>query len=112
MVPVRNPHKQALWGFLFAYLPILSAWVTGLLEDGNGTCRKRLSDPRTICPTISDGNNGKRGIMHTARQARSRPSSMPLADSIGMGWAAAQLRGTSPAHTPPPSIPRHEQPHA
>jgi hypothetical protein len=33
MVPGWNPHKQALWGFLFAYLPILSAWVTGLLED-------------------------------------------------------------------------------
>jgi hypothetical protein len=27
MVLLRNPHMAVVWGFLFAYLPILSAWV-------------------------------------------------------------------------------------
>ena len=28
MVSVQNPHRHALWGFLFACPPILSAWCT------------------------------------------------------------------------------------
>ena len=28
MVAVRNPHRHALWGFLFLYPPILSAGYT------------------------------------------------------------------------------------
>jgi hypothetical protein len=27
MVPQQNPHGATRWGFLFACLPILSAWV-------------------------------------------------------------------------------------
>ena len=36
MVPLRNPHVVSRRGFLFAYLPILSAWVMacdGTLSD-------------------------------------------------------------------------------
>jgi hypothetical protein len=32
MVPLRNPHQAGPWGFLFACLPILSAWMI----DGGG----------------------------------------------------------------------------
>jgi hypothetical protein len=28
MVSVRDPHRHALWGFLFVCPPMLSAWCT------------------------------------------------------------------------------------
>jgi FAD binding domain len=74
--------------------PFYAAWATPLVHDTravlriNETCQVMDMQGQVIPACIVAANR--------------------LADSIGMGRAAAQLRGTSPAPTPPPSTPRHE----
>ena len=58
MVSVRNPQKQAFWGFLFACPPILSDWGTGLFVDGS--CHVRCSRHQSVEALSHDRRAGQR----------------------------------------------------